>query len=395
MDKPTILMCHNFYSRPGGENSVYEQQRRGLRSRGHRVVELNRDNSTLTGASSLKKASAMIGSYYSRATLRDVQAIIEREKPDLALVQNTFPLLSPSLYRAISANRIPIIQAVYNYRLVCANAHLYTNGRICERCVAGSHLHAVANRCYRGSTLMSAWYASILKLHQSLDTFNKTIDRFMVPDRFAVSKLSGGGISPEKIRVNVNPFFVKDYSPSTTVGDYALYVGRLNEQKGVRTLVRAVSRAGGKSALVIAGDGPLRDDVEKAAEASGGKIRFVGPAWGDDLVRLMAAARAVVVPSEWYDNLPLIICQANAMAKPVIASRINGIPEYVAAGVNGWLFETGDEVALGAAIDSLFAMEDRELTRVGGSAREYAESVFDYANHYDRLSSMFDELTRI
>jgi glycosyltransferase involved in cell wall biosynthesis len=307
-------------------------------------------------------------------------------------VQNVFPLLSPSLYRVL-AGRLPIVQLVFNYRLLCPNAQLYTEGAICERCVPGNTTHAVIHRCYRRSRVYSAWYAAIVGLHRAAGTWH-LIDRFVVPDRFLAAKLAEGGLPADRMRINTNPFDVGGFEPAPP-GDYALFVGRFAPQKGVLTLVEAMARTRSGIRLVMVGDGEARPEVERRVDRLGlaGRVELTGAQWGDAVKRLIAGAMAVLVPSEWYDNAPLIVYQAYASAKPVIASRINGLIEVVADGTDGILFSPGDPEALAAAIDALAGDPERVRT-MGAAARRRAEEEFSVGAHYRRLRAILDEVVR-
>jgi len=185
----------------------------------------------------------------------------------------------------------------------------------------------VARRCYRDSVAQSAWYASILGLHRALASFVDCIDVFMVPDEFLGRKLVQGGIPAGKVRRNVNPLFVHRYRPAADHDGSVLFVGRLVPQKGVRTLLRALRLLRSPGRLRIVGQGEMETEVRSALAAPelAGRVELLGPLWGGVLDDLMAKAAAVVVPSEWYDNLPHVLCQAGALGKPVIASRIDGI----------------------------------------------------------------------
>ncbi len=182
----------------------------------------------------------VFSAYSSDQTKQAIINLVTRDEPDIALVQNVFPLLTPSVYIALAEAGIPVIQAVYNYRLVCPSAELYTEGAICERCVDGNTLHAVIHRCYRGSYAASAWYASIVGLHRMLKTFSNKISSFMVPDNFLGTKLAEGGIPAVKIWCNPNPFFLDEYQAEPTHHGFVLFAGRLVSQKGILTLLRAM-----------------------------------------------------------------------------------------------------------------------------------------------------------
>ena len=133
-----------------------------------------------------------------------------------------FPVLSPSVYTTLRALGVPIVQATYNYRLVCPAGELYSHGEICERCLHGNYVHCVLRRCYRDSAVLSAWYASITGWHRLVGTFAGAVDVFQVPDQFMADKLAEGGLPPGKMVKNVNPFFVREYSATTTRWIYRL-----------------------------------------------------------------------------------------------------------------------------------------------------------------------------
>jgi len=163
-----ILLCHNYYQQAGGESLVFENQIKGLKDKGHSVITYCEDSNDIFGYSQINKIKMIISGYYSQKTCRDVRLLVEQEIPDVAIVQNVFPLISPSIYSSLHSLKIPIIQSIYNYRFVCPAGELYTKGKICERCISGNFSHAVIHRCYRESTLQSAWYASIIGFHHYL-----------------------------------------------------------------------------------------------------------------------------------------------------------------------------------------------------------------------------------
>lgn len=395
MPKKKILLCHNYYADPGGESHVFENEVRGLREMGHDVIIYERRNSDLDTMSPAARAATIPAAFWNTKSYNDLIELVEIERPDVAVVQNVFPLMSPAIYPALKRAGIPIVQAIYNYRLVCPNASLYTQGAICEKCVSGSFVNSVIRQCYRNSYFASAWYAAILGLHRSLGTFSRTIDRFLVPDQFLGDKLIEGGFPAERIRKAPNPFFVADYNTASNAADYLLFIGRLVPQKGIMTLIDAVSASETKPKLVIVGSGELTHAIEAriARESLSAQVTLHGPAWGESLTNIMAKARAVVVPSEWYDNLPVIVCQANACGKPVIASRINGIPEYVHDDVNGYLFNPGDAADLASVIDKVVRMPEQRIRALFRTSRTTAEQEFDYSRHYNLLAGIFDELS--
>jgi glycosyltransferase involved in cell wall biosynthesis len=390
-----ILLCHNYYQNPGGESEVFEAEVQGLKSMGDVPVIYDRKNTEIEQLPAREKVGLFFSAYYSHRTVNELQHIIQRERPSAAIVQNVFPLLTPSIYLALKAANIPTIQAVYNYRLVCPSAELFTQGQICERCVPGNTIHAVLHKCYRESYIESAWYASIIGFHRYAGTFSDSITSFMVPDHFLGSKLIAGGIPAHKIWRNPNPFFVNAHQPHPRHEGYVLYVGRLVRQKGILTLLNAMKHCGHAAHLVIIGRGELADTVQESILSSGmaDRIHFAGPLWGDEVTQFIEKCAAVVIPSEWYDNLPMILCRANAMGKPIIASRINGIPEYVQEGMNGYLFEPGNEVELASLIELVLGLSPADYADLSNSSRKFADDFLDYPNHYANLMDHIRKIT--
>ena len=188
---------------------------------------------------------------------------------------------------------------------------------------------------------------------------------------------------------------MEDYQPCYEPGEFILYVGRLVRQKGVFTLVRAMSHSSPAGPpLYIVGDGESRARIGGTCQRikiGKSRVKLLGPRWGKDVHSLIKSSRFVVIPSEWYDNLPLILCQAYAMAKPVIASAINGIPEYVDNGVDGLLFEPGNAEQLAQCIDRLSA-DTSMLRTMARNARRKAEEVFDYQAYWRTLKPLLEEL---
>ncbi len=394
MSKLKILLCHNYYQNSGGESEVFENETRGLAQMGEDVVVYSRTNVDIPKMSTLQKIDVGFSAYSSMHSKRDILRLIEKDRPDVALVQNVFPLLTPSVYIALAQAGIPIIQTVYNYRLVCPSAELYTEGAICERCIGGNTIHAVLHRCYRGSYTESAWYASIIGLHRLLGTFSQKITSFMVPDNFLGKKLAEGGIPLSKIWRNPNPLFLKDYQPEPTHLGFVLFAGRLVSQKGILTLLKAMEYTNSSSKLVIVGLGELAEEIQSRISHLGmsERVTLLGPVWGADLERLIRQSAAVVIPSEWYDNLPMILCKANALGKPVIASQIDGIPEYVTHGETGYLFEPGNALELAGFIDGVLSLSASEYRQLSDKARAFAEDVLDYPNHYRNLMNEIQSL---
>src|SRR5262245_11875317 len=235
---------------------------------------------------------------------------------------------------------------LHNFRLVCANGQLFRDGRPCETCVGSHPWHGVRHKCWRGSRALTVPAAATIALHRRLGTWTGAVDLYLALNQFARGRLVAGGLPAEKVAVKPN--FTGDpgrraapAAGSATV----MFVGRLSREKGVDVLLEAWARLGeGSVRLVVVGDGPLRADLERRA---GDGVTFTGRLDPVDVRRRMLGARAVVVPSAWYEGQPMVVLEALAAGLPVVASDIGGLPELIAAGdagdaAAGWLARPGD-----------------------------------------------------
>ena len=387
-----ILLCHNRYVMRTGEDMAFDSLRILLERAGHQLLFYTRDNQSISSFDFSDKFLLPGRALYSSKNRKDISAFVNREKPAVAIVQNVFPLLSPSIYYGLAESNIPVIQLVFNYRMLCANGQLYTNGKICERCVGGNYLHGFLRRCYRESYMLSGVYSASLAVHRMADTWRKCVRFFVVPDKFLGNKLVEGNLPADRMRTIANPFDIDSCRAAPQPGDYALFVGLLSRQKGIFTLLDAIMRCDGIR-LIIVGDGPERENVRCHPAVVAGHAELKGRVYGEKLNELMAGCAFVVVPSEWYDNLPMVVCQAFATAKPVIASRINGIPEYVGHEHNGLLFPPGDSQELARAMQRLF-LDASLQALLGGRARQTAEELFHPKRWMRQMDGVLEEAIR-
>lgn len=379
-----ILLCHNFYTQESGENAAFRSESEILRRFGETVIEYTRDSHEIH---SLPKSSVFINAFFNHQTIREVSNIVRLEHPDAALVQNVFPLISPSLYSVLFRLRVPIVQLIYNYRFMCPNAHFFKNGSVCTHCLTGNMTYSLVHGCFRKSRLQTAWYASILSIHRKL--FLRTIAAYVVPDGFMIKALSRGGFPAAKMFINSAPFDVTPAPPSDLFEDYVLFVGRLEPQKGAATLLRAMSLVQSPVKAVIVGEGTQQEELSALAAGLDGRVTFTGPLYGEKMEALMRRALAVIIPSEWYDNAPLTLYHAFAHGRPVIASHINGLPELVSDEQNGFLFKPGSAEQLAERIDKIAG--NRALaSAMGWRARLKAEAELDAPMHYRRLRAVIE-----
>nr|WP_259331163.1 glycosyltransferase family 4 protein [Thermus thermophilus] len=328
---------------------------------------------------------------WNQGAYRRVREAIRQHRPDLVHVHNTFPLASPAVIHAAKAEGVPVVMTLRNYRLLCVNALFFREGRVCEDCLGRLPWRGVVHGCYRDSRLASLGVASMLALHRALRTWN-LVDRFIALTEFARQKFVEGGLPAEKIVVKPN-FVHPDPGPGEGRGGYALFVGRLSPEKGVRTLLRAWALLGGRVPLKVVGDGPLADEVREAARRLPG-VEWLGRKSPKEVYALMGEAAFLVFPSEWYETFGRVAIEAFAKGTPVVASRIGAVGEVTEDGRTGLHFRPGDPEDLAAKVEWLLAHPE-ELARMRKEARAEYETKYTAERNYEQLMAIYQGVCRI
>lgn len=385
--KMRILVVHNRYQQAGGEDHVVQAEISLLRSRGHEVRVIEEDNEDIRGWTIAVKTAAQC--VYSFKAARDIQQVINQFKPDLAHIHNFFPRLSPSVHYACKRANLPVVQTLHNYRLLCPAATFLRDGKICEDCLGKAvPWPAVQHACYRQSRFASAAVANMLTVHRAYGTWGRAVDRFIALTEFARKKFIEGGLPSERIFVKPN-FVDPDPGIGTGDGGYALFVGRLSEEKGIDTLLAAWSRLSPGKRLKIVGDGPMAATVRRAAETSNG-IEWIGKIAKSEVSRLMSAATIIIVPSVWYEGFPLVLAEAFSVGLPIIASRLGSMEELVSDGENGRLFPPGRSDELAATIEWAFSHPD-QIKAMRKSSRHEFENKYTADANYAILSHIYND----
>jgi glycosyltransferase involved in cell wall biosynthesis len=378
-----VLQLHTPYRQPGGEDAVVRAEAEVLRRAGHEVVQYQVQNPPgATGA-----IGSLVLSPWNPRQARKVQGLAERVRPDVAHVHNTWYAQSPAVLWALRRSSVPTVMTLHNYRLVCANGQLFRDGAPCEDCVGASPWHGVQHGCYRDSMVLSVPAAGTIALHDRLRTWSRTVDRFVVLSEFAAERLVRGGLPPD--RIELKPNFVADPGPRAVpaaASATVLYVGRLSPEKGVELLVEAWRELGdGPLELVVVGDGPLR---ERLARRPAAWLRLVGQLPAAEVRRQMLAARALVLPSVWYEGQPVAVLEALAAGLPVLGSGIGGVPELLAPLGRDWLAAPGEVASWVAALRTLADPERVELA--SARARALYERSFSTAAAARALEGVYE-----
>lgn len=375
-----VLVVHNAYQQRGGEDSVVEAEVALLRRHGHHVHLYQRHNDELSGMS---RADLAVQSFWSTQTLRDVAALIAEHRPTVVHVHNTLPLVSPSVYWAAHRAKVPVVQTLHNFRLLCPQALMLRDGRVCEDCVGKVPWRAVQHRCYRESAVQSAVVAGVLQGHRWLGTWQHKISRYIALNSFCRDKFIEGGLPAE--RISIKPNFVD--LPRTEQGPRGalLYVGRLSQEKGVTTLANALRGLAAPVSLRVIGSGP-------EAHVLGGlaAVTSLGALPPQAVFEEMRAASALVVPSIWYENYPRTIVEAYACGTPVIASRIGALASLIQDGITGLHFNPGDAADLAEKL--AWAQRNTEaMAQMGRNARVYYEQKLTGDVNYRQLIDIYDK----
>jgi glycosyltransferase involved in cell wall biosynthesis len=329
--------------------------------------------------------------FYSPEAADNMDDLVRDLRPDVAHLHNIYHQLSPSLLRPLKQRRIPVVMTLHDYKLICPNYTLFSNGAICERCKGHRYYEAVLQACVRGSRVASALCATEAYAHRFTRAYSG-VDTYIAPSRFMRDKLVEFGMHPALIAYLPNFLNLEDYAPCYEAGGYFVYAGRLERVKGIGTLLEAMRSNGSEAALElkVAGDGEQRAELEQEARSHRLRnVSFLGRLPRDDLGRLIQGAAFVVVPSQWYENAPMSVLEAFAYGKPVIGTRIGGIPELIEDGMTGLLVEPGDAGGLRRAIDRL-ASNPALAIEMGRNARRYVEQNHGPQQHYERLLAIYE-----
>lgn len=378
-----ILQVHNFYQQPGGEDQVFNTEGELLAAQGNEVVRYTRHNDDVNHLNWITAATATL---WCGASYRELRQLIRRERPAIAHVHNTFPLISPAVYYAARAEGVPVVQTLHNYRLICPNAILFRSGHVCEDCLGRlTPWPGVANGCYRGSRLATGVTAAMLGLHRALRTWQRQVSVYICMTEFARSKFTEAGIPRE--RIVVKPHFVRDPGVGTGDGGYAMFVGRLTAEKGVETLLRAWRRLGGRLDLKIIGDGPLGGLVARSARSLPG-LEWLGQIPPEHVFGIMKQAACLVVPSEWYETFGRVAIESFAVGTPVIAANIGAIGELVEEGRTGLHFRPGDDADLAARVEDLLSSPPKQAAMRVEARRTY-EAKYTPEQNYKLLKAAY------
>ncbi len=380
-----ILLVHNYLRPPSGENTVFEQERALLEQHGHAVHTYTRDNAELDASSRLRRLAIPLTAHWSLRSRRELRRCLAESAAEIVHFHNTFPLISPAALRTCHRAGVAVVHTLHHFRLVCPGALLYRDGAICEACSGQRFWPAIRHGCYHGSSLQTAGVASMLLMHRWLGTWSNCVDSYIALSDFAAAKMRAMGLPATHIDVKPN-FLADPPTPGAGTGP-GLFVGRIGAEKGIDCLVAALRRF--RRPFSIAGTGPDAERVRRAlASVELAHVEWLGLLDHAAATRRMRDAAFAVFPSVWYEGMPMVVLEAMAAARPVIASRIGALGDLIVDGETGLLVEPGDHAGLAAAMQRLH--DDPGLaTRMGRRARQRFEQHFMPAANHQALLEIY------
>jgi len=360
-----IVLVHNYYgsSAPSGENVVFLAEAALLRSRGDSVVEFTRSSDEIRNSGAWGKIAGAFSTPWNPSSKRALDTLIQKETPGVVHVHNTFPLLSPSIFHIAAKQPVARVLTLHNYRLFCAAGIPMRDGSPCTECLdRRSVFPGLKYGCYRNSRIATLPMGVMIALHRWLDTWGSQVDAFITLTPFQRDMLCSAGLPRD--RLHVKPHFYPDPPrplPWNLRDEKAVFVGRLSPEKGVHILIDAWRQLGKHAPfLELIGDGPDRQAVDKRIQGAGlrDQIAVHGQLPFNDVQERVARARLLILPSLCFEGFPMVVREALALGVPVAASRIGSMPSLINDGVNGVLFEPGNETDLSRKLQTLWSSPD-------------------------------------
>lgn len=395
-----ILFINKFFYLNGGSEKVFFQERSFFKNKGYHIVDFSmKDKRNFTSAfendfvpniefqksgNTVKKICQAVSFVHSPVSVRRIKKLILEEKPEIAHLHNIYHQLTPSIIPVLKSYGIKIIMTLHDYKMICPSYLALNDGKICNACQGRFFLKPIILNC-QDSFYKSALMSMEAFFHKWKKSYG-SVDLFIAPSQFMATH-TAQRIPAEKIKVLRNGVDIDAYHPEYNDDEYALYFGRLSKEKGIKTLLKATRLLKNNLPLKIVGTGPLEIELRKQYPDA----EFLGYKTGDELKRLISRAAFVIVPSEWYENCSMVVLEAMAFGKPVIGSKIGGIPEQVEDGETGFLFDMENTHEL--ADKMILLWSDKILRRrLGKNARKKLENEYALNDHCQNLKSIYKDL---
>ena len=387
-NKQKILLVHNYYKIPGGEDTVVRNEKYLLEQHGHEVLLYTRSNQEMESFSVWQKLLLPFTTLFSLRTYREIKRLIKEEKPDIVHVHNTLSLISPSVYYAAFACRVPVVQTIHNFRLLCPAATLVRDKKICEDCLEQGLGCAIRHRCYRNSRLQTLVSVCVLKLHRMLGTYSRLFYIFLTDfnkEKFLQENAEcRTHIKRERVYVKSNFVWTPQLDKIQKKKQY-IYVGRLDALKGIHVLLKAWETITDKK-LLICGSGPEEAWVKQyIKENQMIQVKMMGQLPHEEVLKLLAESTALVMPTQWYEGQPMVILESYAVGTPVLASSIGNSGSMVLPGKTGFCFKPDSPQALIGALEQLEKTKHWDIQTI-------YNQFYTSEKNYEILKHIYDEM---
>ena len=385
-----ILIIHNYYKIPGGEDTVVDNESRLLSQKGHKVYFYKRTNQEMDYYGKLRKWMLPMDTIFSLKSYQEVLDIIDKKKIDIIHVHNTVCVISPSVYYAALQRHVPVVQTIHNFRLICPGASLCRNGKICEECVGKSLFHAVKYGCYRNSRIHTFAVAAMESIHKAMGTYHRLnyicLTEF---NRNQLLKINGKKEYIDPNRVFVKPNFAanqRELIPFDKRKEQIVYAGRLDPTKGIRLLFHAWKEID-QYELIVCGTGPeeawCREFIKHNHISN---IQMLGFVPNERVMDIIAESKALILPTQWYEGFPMVLVESFACGTPVLGSDIGNVKDLIIEGENGLHFQHRSTNDIVRAV--------KELGDLCSSTQEVSRKLYSAEVNYGMMMQIYGKVLK-
>lgn len=400
-----ILSVNKFYWQKGGAETVFLNEKFLLEQHGHTVVPFSmqsphnlpseyseyfvKENDYNKPGSLGNQIRMVMNIIYSAEARQKIEELLDVYQPDIAHIHNIYHQISPSIFAPLKKRNIPIVFTVHDLKLLCPAYASLRDNKACEKCYGGDFYYCTLHKCTKDSYIKSLINTIEMYVHYGLG-FYQSIDKLITVSQFSRNKIIANGFAEQQVAYLPNFIDAKNYPLSFENNGSIVYLGRLSPEKGVDVLLKAAFYCP-EVQFIIIGTGPSEQQLKQDAQSLP-NVKFVGFQSGQALLDLITNALCTVLPSICYDNCPLSVLESQAMGKPVIGSRIGGIPELIDEGKDGLTFEAGNHEDLASKIMMLKNYSQQQLNEIAHYARNKIEQRFSPQQHYEKLMQIYLEL---
>ena len=382
-----ILIVHNYYQIHGGEDTVVANEKKMLEDHGHKVILYSRNNSELNEMSKLQKLMLPFTTVFNLRTYKDIKRLIKTEHIDIVHVHNTLNLISPAVYYVARVMKVPVVQTIHNFRLLCPGATFYRGEHICEDCVSRGLMRAVKHGCYRGSKLQTMACVISTKIHRTLGIYGK-INYICLTEFNKAKLLQLKQIKADKVFIKPNfvEAAVEENIPYEARENQFIFAGRLDRLKGIDILFEAWKQMGSTAAkLVVCGTGPMDEWCRSFIKDNPNcNIEMRGFIPNKEAKKLIANSRALILPTQWYEGFPMTIVEAFSVGTPVICSDLGNAGSLVEEGITGAKFQPESAEGLVRAVKQI-----QEYKNIYSTTFRQYENLYTETINYKNLLKIY------